>query len=549
VITHEYVRFGNYAVTLTVIDNDALTSFSTAHVTIYSTPTASFTSHPESPIVGQTITFNASLSISNGGNIASYSWDFENDSIADANGMIVTHKYSSPGTFTVILVITNTGGLNHTSVANVYIAATTLGFFEWLQSPTGIAALTIGIATPAIGVPLILIKKRKPSPGAAPSPPSLPSPVTLPSPPRMQEKIPKAVFTVSKANGEFTVMLEGPETQPIKLKHQLKIDEAMKRNLVQDFNTTALIANYWHSSRSGERQEKPPQIQTLDLVTHLQNSGRLMYRYLTPPHMGRFFKSANIGYLWLEIDENLLEIPWELMHDGEDFLCLKYAVGRRILTQQIYEAKPPRIADKPHFLLIGDPSEELPEAKREIQLLEKQLSKLPKVNVDTFIGSEITKRDFLQMLSEGRYDCIHFAGHAGFDVQKPDESYLKFGDASCYAFETKRLIDEENPPEIVFVNACSSAKEEGQTTFEKEIGGLARSFLFKGSMGYIGALWPVHDEAVAQFSISLYTKLVSGLTIGEALRQARKESFLAYKEKEIAWASFTLYGDPTLKLF
>jgi parallel beta-helix repeat protein len=550
IATHTYASHGTYSVTLNVTNDGGLSGFSTVPLTVYTNPTATFTYYPESPTVGETVTFNASLSTPNGGTITSYSWDFEADGVVDAYGVIVNHAYSSPGSYTVTLTVTNDGGLTHTTAANVSVASATTGFVGWWQSPTVIAILVVGTAAIAVGAPLMLIKRRKPpSPLAAPPMPSLPPPYIPPSPTRRQEKPPKAVFTVSKTNGEYTVMIEGPENYPIKLKHQLKVDEAMKRDLVRDFDTTALIASYWNLSRSGAPKEKLPKVRTLDLITHLERSGRLMYRYLTPPNMGRFFKSARVDYLWLEIDENLLEIPWELMHDGKDFICLEYAVGRRILTQQLYEAKPPRIVDKPRFLLIGDPSEELPDAEKEIQLLKKHLESLPNIEVNTFLGSEMTKRDFLQTLSEGKYDCIHFAGHAGFNVGKPDESFLKFGDAPCYAFEAKRLIDEENPPEIVFVNACSSAKEEGQTTFEKDIGGLARSFLFKGSMGYIGALWPVHDEAVARLSVSLYTKLISGLTVGEALRQARKESFLMHKGKEIAWASFTLYGDPSLKLF
>jgi len=551
-ITHQYTAFGNFVVTLTVIDNDALTAVFTDNLVVYTYPTAVFTYSPEAPLVGQMVTFNASLSTANTGTIASYSWDFETDGIADANGMIVDHTFSSQGIFTTTLIITNDGGLSHTKAINLTVtAAAAPGIFGWLQSPAGTAALLVGTAVIAIGVPIMILKRRNPpAPVLVPpkaSPPSPPA-VSLPSQPK-PEKGPKAVITVSKTNGEYTVMVEGPEDYPVKLKHQFKVDDKVKLDLIRDFDTTALIANYWRMSRSGTPVKEPPKVQTLDITAHLERSGRLMYRYLTPLNIGRFFKTVRIDHLWLEIDESLLEIPWELMHDGDDFICLKYAVGRRILTGQVYEAKPPRILKKPHFLLVGDPSEELPDAKKEIQLLAKHLEKLPNVEVTALSGSEITKLDFLQMLSEGKYDCIHFAGHAGFNVERPDESYLKFNDALCYAYETKRLVNEENPPEIVFVNACSSAKEAGQTAYEKEIGGLAKAFLFKGSMGYIGALWPVHDEAVARLSVSFYTKLVSGVSVGEALRQARRESYLEHKGKEIAWASFTLYGDPNLKLF
>lgn len=543
--SHEYTAFGDYTVTLTVMDNDALTSAFVTHLTVYAFPTATFAYSPASPTVGEPVTFNATLSTANGGTIVNYSWDFDSDGIADADSVIVNHTFSSSGTYKVTLTVANDGQLNQSRTFNVSVATSASGFVAWLQSPTAMVALIGGTAAVVVGVPMLLMRRRrliKPvvSPILSSTAPVVPA--------RVLEKIPKAVLTVSKTNGEYTVMVEGPETRPIKLKHQLKVDEEMKTNLVRDFETTALIANYWRVSRGGEVKNKPPRVRTLDIIAQLEQSGRLMYRYLMPTNMTHFFKTTKIDYLWLEIDENLLEIPWELMHDGDDFICLKYAVGRRILTAQLYEAKPPRIVGKPRFLLVGDPSEELPDAKNEIQLLEKHLGNLPNVEVNTFLGSEITKRDFLQMLSEGKYDCIHFAGHAGFNIEKPDESYLKFGDGPCYAYEARRLIDEDNPPEIVFVNACSSAKEAGQTTYEKEIGGLARSFLFRGSMSYIGALWPIHDEAVAQLSVSLYSKLVSGLTVGEALRQARKESFLRHKGKEVAWASFTLYGDPTMKL-
>ncbi|MEM3874827.1 MAG: PKD domain-containing protein [Candidatus Bathyarchaeia archaeon] len=72
-------------------------------------PTASFTWTPSIPKVGETVTFDASASTANGGTIVDYAWNFGDGSIA--HGKIVTHSYSSPGTYTVTLNVTDSNGL------------------------------------------------------------------------------------------------------------------------------------------------------------------------------------------------------------------------------------------------------------------------------------------------------------------------------------------------------------------------------------------------------------------------------------------------------
>ena len=80
-------------------------------VRIKGQPVAFFTHVPESPIVEETVTFNASLSVSEGSSITSYEWDFGDGNIETASLFIITHAYVNVGNYTVVLNVTNSDGL------------------------------------------------------------------------------------------------------------------------------------------------------------------------------------------------------------------------------------------------------------------------------------------------------------------------------------------------------------------------------------------------------------------------------------------------------
>jgi PKD repeat protein len=72
-------------------------------------PIANFAWTPTIPRVGDCVTFNASASTPDGGELVSYKWDF-GDGHYDS-GKIVTHTYASLGTYTVTLNVTDSEGL------------------------------------------------------------------------------------------------------------------------------------------------------------------------------------------------------------------------------------------------------------------------------------------------------------------------------------------------------------------------------------------------------------------------------------------------------
>jgi len=364
----------------------------------------------------------------------------------------------------------------------------------------------------------------------------------------------KAVVTITETDGKCNFLIEIPGTPSIKLKQEIKVDQDTKNELVREYEKVGVLANYLSLNRSGLNPPKPAQLLNLDMKAQLRELGVFSYRLLVPKRISDYLQAnMELTHLWLEVDETLLEIPWELMYYEDEFLCMKYALGRRLLTEEESAAWSPEYGDrvgreKTRILFIGNPSEDLPESQQEMDMLYEDIRKLQKTEVTKRVGSEIDKKSFLTALITG-FDVIHYAGHAMYDAKEPDKSYLRFKDGFCYAYEIRQFL-HQSPPLLVFMNACSSAREGVVPVgkYETGIPSLARAFLYSGIRAYVGSIWPVHDASAAKFAIHFYRCLIEGHTIGDAMKSSRIEIYRRGADEEVAWSSFVLYGDPELRL-
>lgn len=119
--SHSYSTGGTYTVRLTVTDNSGSIASNTAILTIQDRPpTATFTTSSANTTVGQSVSFDATGTADPDGNIASYSWDFGDGSTG--TGVIATHSYSIPGTYTVKLTTTDNSGSTASSTSQVTIS-------------------------------------------------------------------------------------------------------------------------------------------------------------------------------------------------------------------------------------------------------------------------------------------------------------------------------------------------------------------------------------------------------------------------------------------
>ena len=113
-VDHQYTAIGTYRVTLTVADDQSLTDQTTLTVTATETPNnapiASFTANPTTGKADLFVAFNASASNDSDGAIpfTGYAWDFGDGSTG--GGIANAHLYTSPGVYTVKLIVTDDDG-------------------------------------------------------------------------------------------------------------------------------------------------------------------------------------------------------------------------------------------------------------------------------------------------------------------------------------------------------------------------------------------------------------------------------------------------------
>jgi len=91
---------------------------------------------------------------------------------------------------------------------------------------------------------------------------------------------------------------------------------------------------------------------------------------------------------------------------------------------------------------------------------------------------------------------------------------------------------------LVLLNACQIGRSALSLT---DIGGWAAQFLRAGAAAFIGACWSVYDQAAHDFAQAFYDRLLAGMSVGQAAKEARA----AIKSLgDPTWLAYTVFADP-----
>jgi CHAT domain-containing protein len=285
---------------------------------------------------------------------------------------------------------------------------------------------------------------------------------------------------------------------------------------------------------------------TREILESLKKSGQVLFDLLVPSKAREKLSSTEARNLLLYVDDKLVHIPWELLFDGRQFLCRRFAMGRIVRTRQAPTALSSRTPKAPFkVLVVADPRGDLDASYREGTEIRNFLDEKRDIFHVDFKSHPVDVSFVKKNLRD--YDIVHYAGHAEYYSENPSESGWLLKDGRLKASEISAMGGLQPMPSLVFSNACQSGHSgewqigEGD---EQEIFGLANAYLLSGVQHYIGTFWEILDEPSSQFAKLFYGSLSLGESLGEAVRKAREKLIEVHGEETIVWASYMLYGDP-----
>ena len=197
-------------------------------------------------------------------------------------------------------------------------------------------------------------------------------------------------------------------------------------------------------------------------------------------------------------------------------------------------------------LAVGDPRfsrslfpqlPPLPEARAEVQEL---VQFLPGSRI--LVGEQATKNQFLAL--GGRYEIIHFAGHALVNDRFPSLSRLVFAAGSAsreggVLYASDILGRTWGKTSLVVLSGCRTGAAAG--SHSEGIAALAWPFLAGGVRSVLVSLWNVGDQPTRTFFADFYRHLHESGDPLSALRGAQLDA-ISGDPSSTVWKSFELFG-------
>lgn len=268
----------------------------------------------------------------------------------------------------------------------------------------------------------------------------------------------------------------------------------------------------------------------------LRTESRLLYNQLLQPPGGsvlELVRRLQESTEPLVVRTNESVVPWELLHDGENFLGLAADLGRRaVVANRVIGGRD--IGPVRRALVVGDTLGDLPKAREEVDRISGWLSDQG-IECTVLTGPEATLGRVIRELADEdiSHDLFHFSGHVS---NAPDATGLLVHRRELIDEPALRTLAGRGGPPVVFINGCASA---GLTM------SVCRSFMLMGAKSVVGTRAAVDDTSALRFAEAFYGQLRQSVSAGAAVRQAR---LVLAGQADDSWAAFVLYGDPDTRI-
>lgn len=291
------------------------------------------------------------------------------------------------------------------------------------------------------------------------------------------------------------------------------------------------------------------QLETAGREAELRSGLARLYEWLVRPLEGRLGGAETP--LVVVTDGELASVPFAALYDARR---RRYLVEDRALrfAPSLQEARrPPHRAAGAEAVFVADPAfdrtehagfERLTGALPEVREI---VSGYPRARV---LAERAAHPDALRAAFE-RAGMVHYAGHAVFDDERPERSYLllastpgKPGRSRLEAGEIAQL--DLRHLSVVVLAACQTVRTgPGRAA---GFSGLAGAFLAAGAGGAVGSLWEVDDRSTRRLMVEFHRAYRASGNAPAALRAAQLRLLRSGDgtlRSPAAWAGFRYTGD------
>ena len=344
-------------------------------------------------------------------------------------------------------------------------------------------------------------------------------------------------------NGNVVASNDFELRQDLKLQQML---ESIEKKVTEGLEDPKKQKEKVETREEGEREE--PHIEF----------GKMLYSRVFSGELGEYFSKSlkevqenGSGLrISLRCDEDVPEIatlPWEYLHDEEDFLITRRSILISRLPAGVKKKELAPLDSVLRMLVIisapDDPRISPLNTEKEQEIILEAVDKLEreqKIKVD--FTEDATFENIEGYLNERNYHIVHFTGH-GINIDGKGHLVFETEDRKAKLIDNKTLSDlfSERGIRLVVLSSCESAKGSNKEAF----GDLASMLSQRRIPAVVAMQYSVIDDVATKFAYNFYKTISDGKPVDLALKEARIVMKNSEKSNGLDFATPVMYlSDP-----
>jgi SIR2-like domain/CHAT domain len=307
---------------------------------------------------------------------------------------------------------------------------------------------------------------------------------------------------------------------------------------------------------------KPPDWRALshliaDALKHLSKAkllGKVLSFVLPPLVLDALRKVAEGELILLQLGTELELLPWEWLDLDGKLLTSRNPVARTPNSLSDSARGYPNVHSEVHSLLIGDPNQEssmaLPGSLEETTAIANLYGERPGASCTVLVGADARFDRVAAELASGKYDVVHFSGHAWYDELEP---YLLLNQGVNLRPGEFRSLLNPYPPAVVFLNSHFTlfkppgSEDQGKNRLPGETSVVSgqRGFMEAAAVAGVGVLVGTFTDSLsvrtaAKVGLGFHASMLQGVPVAQALRGAM--AAVVGKEDDVDHLTYGMSG-------